>query len=272
MIGGIVVYYKAGYPTLLATVKAALDAPELSPDRLLLVDNASDDGCVEAVCAETGAQRITLPANNGYAAAIRSGLDHLPDDLDPILVLTHECVLSSNAVRGLTEAMTDNVGICAPRLSLANGERWSDGGRFGTVVRRPRHELADQFDVRQVDWVDGAAMLCRRAVLNRLPLEYGMYFEDVELGWVARKLGLDVVVTGRALATQDTSGAPAFAIGRGWVAFQRRTRGRGAAAITTLLVLAMAGQRLMTGRPADAVALTRGALCGWRTSSAPSIS
>lgn len=265
MIGVIVVYYRAGYETLNATLTAALAEPEAAAERLVVVDNDSGDGCAAAVCADTGTRLLTLPSNNGFASAVRAGLSHLPRDLDPILVLTHECVLHPGALTLLNRALEDDVGITAPRLTLSGGQRWSDGGSFGGVLRRPHHEITDTYDRRTVDWVDGAAMLCRRGLINEIPTTYGMYFEDVELGWIAKQRMLRVVVVGDALAVQATQGIPDLGIGRGWVTLQRRTRGRAAAALTTGAILAMAGRRLMQRDTEGARALIRGACLGWKT-------
>jgi GT2 family glycosyltransferase len=265
VIGVVVVYYRAGYATLRATVDAVLGESPVSPERLVIVDSASGDNCVAAVCADTGTRALTLPTNRGFAAAVRAGLEALSPDLDPVLVLTHECVVAPGCVQRLMATMTEGVGIAAPRLTLPDGRAWSDGGRFGSIWRRPRHETVALFDRRVVDWVDGAAMLCRRSVVEALPVDYGMYFEDVELGWICRRRGLRVVVAGDATATQDTRGMAPYDVGRGWVMLQRRARGPVAAALTTLTVGAMAAVRLAQRRPQDAGGLFRGASAGWRS-------
>jgi GT2 family glycosyltransferase len=266
LIGCVVVYFRAGSDVLTET----LDALRRSTHALahvVVVDNASGDGVVQAVAAQFGVRSLLREVNDGYAAGVLAGAEELPAEVSGVLVLTHECRIDGEGVAALAGALAPDVGVAAPRLVRPDGEVWSDGGRDGSAFRRPFHEVVGSpYGVRDVAWVDGAAFLIRRELLSCLPTAYGLYFEDVELGWAVRRAGHRVVVCGATSAVQNTRGMPPFWLARGWVLYGRRTSRKALSFGATSMIVLMAARDLLRGAIGSARQLLRGVREGWRTS------
>lgn len=191
------------------------DHPPRASHEIVVVDNASRDGSVDAVRARWPAVTvIALNSNVGFASANNAGIRRTESEL--ILLLNSDTIVPAGAVDGLVQA------LAAPRLAAA-GPRLVDGeGRpelsFGAMVGplaewRQKRLLAaaargergalDAIAARtsrpcEPDWVSGACLLVRRAdaeAVGLLDERYFMYLEDVDFCAALRARGRAILFT-----------------------------------------------------------------------------
>jgi N-acetylglucosaminyl-diphospho-decaprenol L-rhamnosyltransferase len=180
--------------------------------KVIVVDNASDDGTVEMVRAEyPEADLVASPTNLGFAAGTNLGARR--GDAHYVLVLNPDTAVTEGAldtVLATIEAHPE-AAVVGPRLVREDGSfdhaakrsfptPLSALGHFTGVGRRTgaRGRLAayraPEVESGPVDAVNGAFMLIRRELFERLggfDEGYWMYMEDLDLsyrlareGWV----------------------------------------------------------------------------------------
>lgn len=170
---------------------------------IVVVDNASGDGTVEAAGAEPGVRVLALPQNAGFGAGINRGLAVTSGRY--VLWMNPDARLvggSLAAVLAWMDARPD-VGVVGgkildpggavqrsarafPSYGAALGHRYSLLTRWfprNPFSRRYLREDATFEAAEPVDWVSGAFLLHRRAVsdaLGGLDEQFFMYCEDVD--------------------------------------------------------------------------------------------
>lgn len=184
---------------------------------LIVVDNASTDGCADMITAEfPRASLIRNVENVGFARANNQALRRANGEL--ILLLNSDAELNADCLAALEAAFAAHreLGVAGPRLLNPDGKWQSSWGDFPTAVteflfqsylykiwptRFPysRHVslwLRRAYSTFQwVEWVTGAALMLRRQVYNvigGLPEETFMYGEDMEYCALARAAGFGV--------------------------------------------------------------------------------
>jgi N-acetylglucosaminyl-diphospho-decaprenol L-rhamnosyltransferase len=175
--------------------------------RVIVVDNASTDGTVEAVRAEfPQVELIVNSANLGYAKAVNRGLR--ASNAPYVLILNPDIEVLEGSIEELWRFMenTPDAGIAGARLVLPDGSLQMSCRRFYTLpavlLRRTflgrifpnagavREHLMldwDHASVRPVDWVVGASMMVRREAFERvggMDERFFLYLEDVD--WCSR--------------------------------------------------------------------------------------
>jgi hypothetical protein len=182
---------------------------------LFVVDNASRDGTADLVRARF--PEATLLANRenvGYARAVNQAWRRAGGRF--LLVLNPDIVVRPGALTILHRHLAEDpeVGLAAPRLLNADGSLQYSCRRHYTAAtyllrRTPlarlfpdhpvvrRHLMADwdHAEVREVDWVLGAAMMLRREAIGEAVMDerYFIYFEDVDLCVRLQREGWKVV-------------------------------------------------------------------------------
>jgi GT2 family glycosyltransferase len=183
---------------------AALDYPRRC---VLVLDNASSDGSVEAIRAQFPDVRvIPLAENLGYAGnnnvGIAAALDH---GADWVLVLNEDTIVDPacfSALMGV--AATDpRIGILGPMVYHHDEPTviQSAGGRLDRRWRAwhlgQNEEDAGQFAApHDVDWVSGCAILVKRDVIEEVgPIDarFFYYWEETEWCVRARRAGWRIV-------------------------------------------------------------------------------
>lgn len=178
--------------------------------RVLMVDNGSTDGSVEAA-AETGdAELLYSGGNIGYGAGMNAGVKHLraawdAGEVDPefFLIVNPDVVFTEGAIDELIAAARRHprAGAVGPRIAEP------DGGVYPSAREIPRlssgigHAIlgpiwpsnpwtqrylrgSDMTQERQAGWLSGSCMLVRRAAFESVggfDERYFMYMEDVDL-------------------------------------------------------------------------------------------
>lgn len=278
-IGAVVPHFRAGRTALPVLWRALEEGVE----HLVVVDDASGDGTpAEIVAGCPSVELVARHVNGGYGAAVNTGLADLGGEYDAMLVLTQDCLLVPGALAALAARLDadPSVGLVGPLLLDPGGARvWSAGGLLRRPGLRPRHEAAG--DPRRpsgdtgsavgtpVDWLDGAALLLRPAVVAALgphPFreDYYLYVEDVDLALRVRRAGWDVECVPAARAVQSTNGVPPYLIGRNCVLLARH-HGRAVTVATTVTwQLCAAAREVALRRRAGGAAAGRARAVGVR--------
>jgi hypothetical protein len=176
-------------------------SPPAIPHDIVVVDNASTDGSVQAV--RTRWPRIAVieqPSNTGFAAGNNVGIRASTGTL--ILLLNNDTIVPAGAIDALVAAL-----LAHPDAAVAGPRLLDEAGRtelsFGPMIS-PLNELRQKWTMRlhgrgvkavstwierragreqYVDWVSGACLLVHRADAERVGLldeRYFLYAEDVD--------------------------------------------------------------------------------------------
>jgi N-acetylglucosaminyl-diphospho-decaprenol L-rhamnosyltransferase len=187
---------------------------ELDNVRVIVVDNASSDGSLDAI-SDLRVEAIALETNGGFAHGCNHGLR--AGDARYVLFLNPDAVIEAPALATMIAELDrePGIGAVAPRIV-------HDDGSIDYSVRRfPRlrstyaqalflHRLfpkatwtdevirdADSYARRgSPDWVSGACILARRSLLEELggfDEGFFMYCEDIDLCRQIRDAGYDIV-------------------------------------------------------------------------------
>lgn len=189
------------------------------PHHVLVVDNASTDGTVEAVrAAHPGVEVLDLSTNTGFAGGMAAALDRV--DTRFVALLNNDAVAQRHWLERSLAALADP-GVAAVTAKLLLAE---DTGRVNNagVVLLPDGYGADRGlgepdDERFAEPVEvfgfsgGAAVLRTLAVkaVGGFDADLFMYYEDTDLSWRLRLAGWrivyapDAVVRHRHAATSD---------------------------------------------------------------------
>jgi N-acetylglucosaminyl-diphospho-decaprenol L-rhamnosyltransferase len=215
-----IVAYKAADLTIACLRSIEPELASLPPTKVLVVDNASPDGAgkqVERAIAEQGwgnwATLLHADANRGFAAgnnlAIRTALAAAqPPDF--VLLLNPDTLVRPGALRTLLDFVTarPEVGLAGGRSEDLDATPQVCCFRFPNIVNevlghlgiglldRLLHRHLTRVGIpeqpRQIDWVSGAFMLVRKAVIDQVGLmdeAYFLYFEETDFARRAQAAG-----------------------------------------------------------------------------------
>jgi GT2 family glycosyltransferase len=194
---------------------AGLRAQRRRPDRIVAVDTGSRDGSRELL-ADTFGHSVVLdaPASTGFGAAVAQAVRALPPAQagEWLWLLHDDCAPAPEALGALLRLATEvpSAAVLGPKL-----REWPNGRRlieFGvTIAGSGNRETGLEFGeydqgqhdtVRDVLAVSTAGMLVRRDVFERLggfDQRFGLYRDDVDLGWRVVRSGHRVLVCPEAL-------------------------------------------------------------------------
>ncbi|MDH4037674.1 MAG: glycosyltransferase family 2 protein [Candidatus Krumholzibacteria bacterium] len=175
---------------------------------VLVVDNASSDGTVEAVRERFGARVTVLsnPANLGYAAGNNAGIRRALDDgATHIVLLNNDTLVDPAFIAELAGGLdgTPGGGIAGPKIyySTPPDRIWFAGGEVSMWRGTARHigireTDRGQYDTpRPVGYVSGCALMARREVFERVGMldpSYRAYFEDTDFCVRASRAGFGI--------------------------------------------------------------------------------
>jgi GT2 family glycosyltransferase len=265
-VGAVVLHYR-NWPVVAETLRA-LQNQSRPPDHVVLVDNASGDGSASAIrAAFPDLTVLEVDRNDGYSAGMNAGVRVLPDDVDVLLLLTHECVLDRDALDTLVaELRADSrCGAVGPLLRLRSraGAVWSAGGRLDVAPPRPWHMrdnvATDSDRGSAADWLDGAAVLVRANALRSvggLDERYFLYYEDLDLCLRMQRAGYTVRCVSAAVGWQEPGHSAPYLDARNFPLVLRRNGHPVAGTVATLTHLA-AGLRDLVRQDNRAMARAR---------------
>ena len=192
-------------------------------ERIVVVDNASQDGSVDAVrAADPGVQVIALPVNLGFGAGANRGIAVTATPY--VAVVNPDLVVEPGSTKALVELLDRDpgIGLVGPRIDTTDGELYPSVRRFPSLVdamghaflwflwptnpftRRYRMLDWDHERPADVDWVAGTHFVVRRAAWDEVggfDERYFMYAEDTDLCWHLRKAGWRVAYEPAARVT-----------------------------------------------------------------------
>ncbi len=193
---------------------------------IIVVDNASSDGSAAMVAAEFPQVRLLANRQNrGFTGGNNDGLRLATRPF--VFFLNPDTVVQDGALLHMLDylATHEDVGVVGPQLRYGDGTLQSSRRRFPTfatalfestplawhwpALRNPwarRYHLADVSPdkIQEVDWLVGAALLTRRAVLDQVGgFDEGYFMYSEELDWQRRvkQAGWRVVYLPEAVIT-----------------------------------------------------------------------
>lgn len=175
--------------------------------RILVLDNRSTDGSVEAIRSKfPGVEIHSLKANRGYAGNNNVGIRMaLEGDADWVLVLNEDVVLGQESISRMLAVgeEDDTVGVVGPMVYHHDepGVIQSAGGGLGRGWQsihagQNQQDRGQYAEPRRVDWISGCALLARCAMIEEigeLDERFFYYWEETEWCLRARRAGWSVV-------------------------------------------------------------------------------
>jgi GT2 family glycosyltransferase len=199
-VGVVIVAWNAG--SLLNDCLDALARQTRRPSRVVVIDNASTDGSVDAARVRyPRVEIVRLPRNSGFAAASNIGIRALPD-CPWVAFLNPDAFPEPAWIEALVRAALRHPGCAAfgSHMLNARDQRLVDGTGdvyhvSGRAWRRDEGRPVAQIEPRGLSEIFApcaAAALYRRDLLIDLggfDEEYFCYSEDVDLGFRLRLAG-----------------------------------------------------------------------------------
>jgi GT2 family glycosyltransferase len=245
-----------------ADLERCLESLHSAPPRvgheIVVVDNHSTDGSVDAARRWPDVRVIEVGSNAGFAHANNLGLRATSST--SVLLLNSDTVVPSGAIDGLVAELDRDptVAVVGPRLVSGDGRAELSFGRMigpFNELRQKRLARSDEVERltrqrRYPDWVSGACLLVRRAdadAVGGLDERFFMYTEDVDFCAAIRARGRRILFTpdveivhrrGRSAATAPAATSAAYR--RSQIAFYEKHHPRWAPVLR--LYLRMRGQ------------------------------
>ncbi len=202
MLGLVTVTYSPG--DTLASLLDSIPAATGQEVAVVISDNGSTDGSLEAVEGRPGVTVLRNEENLGYGRGVNAGVAALPAAADPILIVNPDVVLGEGSLDVLCEGLRRHprAGAVGPLITTPEGVVYPSARELPRVgvgvghaalgwfwptnpwTRAYRRDLADPAE-RAAGWLSGSCMLIRREAFETVggfDPAYFMYFEDVDLG------------------------------------------------------------------------------------------
>jgi len=214
----------------------SLLASGLEQERIVFVDNGSEDGSAETVAERfPRIVKVNNQRNLGFGAGANQGVrEALSAGARAVLFVNNDVTFPPDTLERLVSVMDGNprVGFLGPRVLYPGtpARIWSAGGILSVGPNLSRLRGHGQLDgprwqqVSSVNYVPGCALLARREALEEVGLfqeAYFAYMEDVELGVRANQLGWKVWCVGDVACEH----APSSSTGGGYSARRKYMNG-----------------------------------------------
>ncbi|WP_246019446.1 glycosyltransferase family 2 protein [Saccharothrix australiensis] len=180
-------------------ITACLDALATQrPHRVVVLDNASDDGTAALVANHPSAPRtVRLPRNLGYAGALAAVLPEV--DTEYVAWLNDDAEPQDGWLAALEDALDAEPGAAAATSTLLRGDGSTQS--VGVALTADGHGADLEAAGRDVFGFCGGAALLRTGALRAVggvPAGFFCYYEDTDTAWRLRLAGHRVVSVGAA--------------------------------------------------------------------------
>jgi hypothetical protein len=180
--------------------------------QIIVVDNASQDGTVQAI--KTSYPQVTIlenAENLGYTGGNNVGIRYaLEQGAAYLLLLNDDAVLAPDAISHLLNVAQQHpeAGFLGPNVYALEekGQFLSSGGVFAAGWRAVHRGLGEDTDahyrkVAEVDFLTGCALLVKREAVEQIGLlddRFFAYHEDVDWCYRAKQSGFKLLVVPQA--------------------------------------------------------------------------
>jgi len=157
--------------------------------RVVVLDNASDDGSVDAIrAAHPGVEVIAQEVRRGFGANQNAIIQATSSRY--VLALNNDTLVEHGALDTLVRYLDEHpgVGAAGPRVVGPDGEAQLSAWTFPTVWNAAVHVVAGSRPAgpapAEVGYVSGCALMLRRSVLTKIggfDEDYFMYAEEKDL-------------------------------------------------------------------------------------------
>lgn len=223
----VVTYRNAGHvDRLVASLRAENREQRL---RVVVADNASDDGTLDAVRAHDDVVAVDSGGNLGYAGGINVAMAHV-GDVSAVLVLNPDLEIRPGCIAALRARMErTGAGAVVPRILEPDGSTYPSLRHEPSLLRalgdavfgahlpaRPPVLSEMVFDPAEydragtVDWATGAAVLVDRSVADAVgPWDerFFLYSEETDYFRRIREAGYSVWYESDAVVRHDQGGS-----------------------------------------------------------------
>jgi N-acetylglucosaminyl-diphospho-decaprenol L-rhamnosyltransferase len=217
----VVVAFESGDHLIGAVRSLAGDTSAGGAPEIVVVDNGSRDGSVDALRRELPDVAVVTPSRNlGYGPGANAGI--AATSAPVVAVCNADLVVSAGTAAAVLRRFAEEPGVGAvgPRIVDADGATYPSARAQPSILdglghallgkarpanrftRRYHHGDADPDAPRDVDWVSGASIWLRRRALESVggwDESYFMYVEEVDLCWRLRRAGWRVVYEPRGV-------------------------------------------------------------------------
>lgn len=219
----IIINYRTASLTI-DCLKSLLPEMEIDHGRVVVVDNKSDDGSVDALkkwLAQNDTNNLVSlvesKSNSGFSAGNNIGIQAL--EADNYLLLNSDTIVRPGAISELMKCSAEHpeAGLVSPRLEWPDAKpqescfryptpisEFVDAAATGPVTKMfPNHVVALEVSDELVrpQWTSFACVLIKAEVLKKIGLlddGFFMYYEDIEFCHRAMKAGWSIVHTPKA--------------------------------------------------------------------------
>jgi GT2 family glycosyltransferase len=200
--------------TALKSVQEAFAEADVG-GQTIVVDNGSTDGSAELIARELPAVRwIQLEGNNGFPAAVNSGLEQVSADW--VLLLNNDATIDSHAIRRILERpIPADVGTIAMQMRFSAQPEIVNSAGIGVDVLGVAYDrflgcsaAGSASEPAEVFGACGGAALYRRQMLEdigRFDGGYFLYLDDADVAWRSRMAGWRALYVPDALVWHDHS-------------------------------------------------------------------
>ncbi|SDD82917.1 Glycosyltransferase, GT2 family [Sanguibacter gelidistatuariae] len=179
---------------------------------VIVVDDASPDETAERLSAIQGVHVVTMPENVGFVGACNAGIAEARGEF--VVLLNNDTRVNPLWLIPLVETLEEpGVGLVGSRLVYPDGRLQEAGGIvFSDGSGWNYGKFCDPEDPaftyrRDVDYCSGASIIIRKSTLDavgNLDTRFApAYYDDTDLAFSVRELGLRVVYEPRSLVVHD---------------------------------------------------------------------
>lgn len=213
--------------------------------QIVIVDNASTDGSLEALQEKWGAHEqvhiFALDDNYGFSRANNEGIRYsMEQGIDYYLLLNNDTEIEPDMVEKMLRCGQETGAVVVPKVLYADRRDviWCAGGTFTPLIKKTVQNGLNRKDNGQYDrsgeclFANGCAFLLSRQIVERMGLldeRFFLYYEDVEYSMRAARNHIGIYYCAEAVVYHKVNGstggnekpANAYYITRNWLLCNR---------------------------------------------------